>query len=810
MLDIKSRNRWILLRIAAIACLIFSLFYIPITRESSDTCTIFLVDRSLSALEHENAVQAYVNKQIETKGKKDTYTIISFGKDAMIEVPSTREKKEVIFNTKIDSNFTNLENALNFAVTCFPDNTQKRLVLFTDAEENIGNYREAAFRLAKEDINLLAYSLKRKEKTDVQFTKLQLPASIYENGDMFIVAEIEANYRGEGIINIYGDGEKIVSKAIDFAEGSNSYEIKLDTGNNFVKKITGEIIAVGDENPQNNRATAYIYLEDRPKVLIIGEKNQAKNVVSLTRSLGIDIDTITAREANYTIEDLSEYGQIILVNVAHDAIGKSLEDAIEYCVRQLGSGLLVIGGENSFALGGYKGTLLEKMLPVDSLIKADKEKASMGLIVVVDASGSMEDGDGHEKKLELAKHSIVNSTKILDEEDYLGVMAFSDTFEWIVPYEKSPGHFKIEANVSKISARGGTLILPAIKEAMETLKNSDTKINHIVLMTDGEGEKEGYDGLLREMEEEGITLSTIAIGVDADKRFLEELSNATGGRSYFAENAAEIPKLLTEENYVASRKYVNEREILPQYSGNNNSFSGSMPNLYGYVSTTLKEGSHLILATDLGEPLLAERNYGLGRTMVWTSDLEGKWSDQWIDWEEMTVVWREMVNTNIRQQSFNEDEIEMDLEGGNLHLRIKAKEGAENVRLEHIYGSAIKFDRRMRQTSKGIFEENLYLEAVGEYLLNIHINSEDGESRNYRRKVALDYSPEHDMRLQEDKRLEVFKDFTLIDNSTEVFKHPLSIKTRSYRDLKDIFLTLAIIFFISDLWLRKNWRRFWA
>ncbi|ARE86221.1 von Willebrand factor type A domain protein [Clostridium formicaceticum] len=797
-----------MLRLAAVMCLVLSLLPVKISQKAADSSTIFLVDRSLSVLEHEKMIQAYINAQIERKGKRDMYSVISFGKDAMIEIPFTTEKKQATFHTSIDRNFTNLENALKVALTYFPEEYHKRLVLFTDAEENIGNYREISLKLADENIMLLAYPLKKQVKKDIQFTRLHLPNTLYENGDILITAEIDANYQGKGVIDFYGFGGEVISKEIVFEAGSNFYEIHLERGTVYDEKIVGEVTGAGDENPHNNRATAYIHSEKRPRVLVIGEESHRRNVVALTKSLGMAVDGIRAGGGNYTITDLAEYDQLILVNVSHHAIGKNLEEAIEHCVSRLGSGLLVIGGENSFALGEYEESLLEKMLPVDSFIQADQEKANMGLVIAVDASGSME--DGVIEKLALAKESIIEAARILDKEDYLGVIAFSDTVEWIVPYKKSPEDLEVASSVNRISAGGGTLIQPSLKAATEALKISDTKINHIILMTDGEGEKEGYEDLLQTMKEEEITLSTIAIGADADRRFLEKLSDAAGGRNYFAENPTEIPRLLTEETYVSSRKYINEREILPTLKGSNNRFPKDMPSLYGYVSTTLKEGSHLILATDLEEPLLAERNYGLGKTMVWTSDLVGKWSANWIAWREMGEVWREMLNTTLRQQSLHEDKIEVYLEGGNLHLVVAVSDEVENVTLDTIHASNLTSHNTMLQTSKGIFEKKLGLETVGEYLLNIQVNLKNEETRSHKRRIALDYSPEYDIKLQEDRRQQVFKDFTLIDNNTEVFKHPLSMKIRSYREAKGIFLTLAIIFFLADLWLRKNWRRFWT
>ena len=67
-------------------------------------------------------------------------------------------------------------------------------------------------------------------------------------------------------------------------------------------------------------------------------------------------------------------------------------------VQDLGGGLIMIGGDQAFGLGGYYKTTVEEILPVRSDFEKEKEKPSLAMILVIDKSGSMGG-----QKIEMAK-----------------------------------------------------------------------------------------------------------------------------------------------------------------------------------------------------------------------------------------------------------------------------------------------------------------------------------------------------------------------------------------------------------------------
>jgi hypothetical protein len=72
-----------------------------------------------------------------------------------------------------------------------------------------------------------------------------------------------------------------------------------------------------------------------------------------------------------------------------------------------------------------------------------------------------------------------------------------------------------------------------------------------------------------------------------------------------------------------------------------------LPQLGGYLVTSPKDLAEVLLVSDAGDPLLARWQYGLGRAVAWTSDLRGRWSQDWLQWSGTQQLFNAMVNWSI-------------------------------------------------------------------------------------------------------------------------------------------------------------------
>ena len=115
-------------------------------------------------------------------------------------------------------------------------------------------------------------------------------------------------------------------------------------------------------------------------------------------------------------------------------------------MRDLGKGLVMIGGPNSYGAGGYQRTPLEETLPVDMGVRDRQKQPDVALVVVIDQSGSMDachcntfdggqgggTGIGGVRKVDIGKEAILRAAAALTERDELGVVSFNEQAHWVV------------------------------------------------------------------------------------------------------------------------------------------------------------------------------------------------------------------------------------------------------------------------------------------------------------------------------------------------------------------------------------------
>ena len=175
---------------------------------------------------------------------------------------------------------------------------------------------------------------------------------------------------------------------------------------------------------------------------------------------------------------------------------------------------------------------------------------------------------------------------------------------------------------------------------MQSLKTATATRRHIILLTDGWSSSGQYDSILKEMKAAGITLSTVGAGGGSNP-FLEQLAKNGGGRFYNAANPASIPDIFLKETQQVSGQQIVEEAFFPILTSSSpilRGIEGGMPQLLGYNGTTAKPAAQTVLVTARDDPLLAQWQYGLGRSVAWTSDSTGRWATSWVGWNGLQQV----------------------------------------------------------------------------------------------------------------------------------------------------------------------------
>jgi hypothetical protein len=287
-------------------------------------------------------------------------------------------------------------------------------------------------------------------------------------------------------------------------------------------------------------------------------------------------------------------------------------------------------------------------------VKQKIEIPSLAVVLSIDRSGSMAmTTDEKVTKLDIAKEASHLVVDLLDERNEVGVMSWDTEFIWDAPLKPARDKQGIHHAISTIKAGGGTDGYPALKEAYQVLFDRPALLKHVIFLSDGQMTRGDFSGLLRRMAKDKITVSTVAIGKDADVPLMVDVAKWGRGRFYYTEDDSTIPRIFTLETQLASKASLVEQPFKatvasPAHEAIQEIDWKEAPPLGGYVATSMKSNADLVLMTHQEDPLLATWRYGLGRSVAFTSDAKAKWGVLWVRWGGFNKFWSQVTRWALR------------------------------------------------------------------------------------------------------------------------------------------------------------------
>lgn len=738
------------LRIIILASLILALAGMEIFYELKGQKVVFVVDISASCEKAKEKAESYIRKALRNKNADDEAAIVVYGGNARVEQGLSKELDLERIISLVDRDKTNLEEGLKLADALVPDPSKKRLVVISDGGQNEGDAWKLAQHLRDKQVRIDVVPIKSEPGPDVRIDTLEVPEKLYAGEKFPLRVKISSNIDTGASLRIYQNSSLLFDDLVHLSPGENSFLYYAEIEKSGFHTFSAIAEAAGDNVPENNEASAFSYVHGTPRVLIVeGTPGEGKPILVVLDSLGLEAETISPVRIPANISELNNYQVVFLCNTDAEEINAKAMEAINLGVRDLGMGLVMTGGEQSFGPGGYYGTPVEKALPVNMDLRGKGEIPSLGLVLVIDKSGSMSSGDGGYSKIDLAREAAIQATEILTPRDKVGVVAFDSASKWVVEMQNVEDLQAIQDAIGTIRAGGGTNIFPALFLAFSGLKDADTKYKHIILLTDGRSATSGdYYYLARRMEKASITMSTVAVGTDADKYLMEHLARWGRGRYYYSEDVRSIPRIFTKETIKALREYIIEEEFYPVVTSASPLLEGlnRFPPLDGYVATSPKDTAEVVLCSHRGEPLLAGWQYGLGRSVAFTSDIRGRWNASWISWPDYNHFWGNIISWVLPRSSENNTLI-MDtwVDGYTGMLEVDSEElqyclptsaiviGPDHERQE------VKLEPVAPGKYRGYFD----VKKAGVYLANVTQTGDDGKPRNISGGLTLAYSPEY-------------------------------------------------------------------
>lgn len=525
------------------------------------------------------------------------------------------------------------------------------VVLVSDGEATAGDAVGAARRLAAAGITVDVWRAVPPEGADAAVLAVKAPDALWAGEPYSVTVTLYASQPTTATLQTTHDGERLPEQEVNLTAGTTEVALSAEATAEGLTAFEVQVAAPGDLRPENDFGGALGLVRSAPRVLIVAPDDV--DVGTLRNALAarqVQVDRLLPEGLPASTQGLEPYQVVILADVPADDLDFAQLTAVEAFVRGEGQGLIVAGGRTSYTLGGYAGTALERLLPVRLVPPDRKEREPASLLLVIDRSGSMET-----KKLALAKEAAMRAVEILQPEDRVGVIAFNQAPAWLVPLGELGGGLALRGILDRIStleASGGTSLVPPLRDAMTALAALPPGTKHVVLLSDGKG-LPGAEAELELIVRGGIaakiTLTTVAIGSNADLALLRNMAEWGQGRYHYANTPESIPGLVLSESRAVRSEAVQRGQVQARIAVPHalvSTFAArDLPSFEAYLALQERPDglAEVVLRAPLGDPLLAAWQYGLGRVVAWTSDVDGAWTPGWIEWPELGRFWTQII-----------------------------------------------------------------------------------------------------------------------------------------------------------------------
>ncbi len=774
-----ARTWWgIALRALIALALLFSLAGAQWVRAVDSLTVVYLLDLSdsIPASERERA-EAFIHQSVQAMPPNGQATIVAFGESALVErLPSASEDVAEIASAP-GATRTNIAAAIRLGLALFPEASRKRMVILSDGLENVERAAEQAELAIAHDVEISYVPLRALQgEAEAYLDRLEMPGVVRLGQRFELTAIVESTVAQPATLQLFADGALARSLNVSLQPGTNRVRASLTAEQAGFRRYRAELIATNDTLPQNNLAAGFTVVQGPPRILLIeGKTGEVGHLAAALRASGMEVAVTPPAQTPQDLATLSGFDAVFLVNAPAEALPHAAMQALPRYVRELGRGLVMVGGESSFGAGGYLRSPVEEALPVDMDVRSREQEPNLALVLAVDKSGSM--GRCHcddpnrspgqyqrvqsgLPKIEIAKEAILRTFQALGRLDFLGVVAFDEDAHWALRLRQLTSLDEVQGAIGGLDAYGQTNIFAGLNEAAQALADVDASIKHIILLTDGWSRAGAYEELIRRMHEQGITLSVIAAG-RGSAAYLQELARAGGGRYYPVADTQKLPQIFLRETIQAAGSYVIEHPFYPFQTAATPILDGvdtsRMPGLYGYNGTTPKKAARVALVTDQGDPLLAYWQYGLGRSVAWTSDLTSHWATEWVEWDQFTRFVGQLASWVLPEPASGHLQVASAVEGNSLTIEADVVDSGGrpwdflDVQANIIGPELTVQQITLAQTASGHYQATVPVSEAGAYLVQVVASEKEGMEdvtastpvATMMTGVVIPYSPEY-------------------------------------------------------------------
>jgi uncharacterized membrane protein len=812
--QVSPWRRWTALgiRTVVLIALVFAIAGLQWLRPMEGMNVFFALDRSDSIPSpQQEAAREYVNRICKEKKKEDKAGVIVFGAEASIEASPNAAVDLPKIQAVVGTERSDLAAAIRLATAAFPETGQKRLVLMSDGNENVGDAMSAVLTAKPLGVTVDVVPMGVVRANDVCVQKLQVPPRLKEGQVFEVKIFVQADQATPATVRLFRDEQFLGEQKVELSAGKNLFTFPQTLSKPGFYKYDVQIDAPGDPVPQNNRASSFATVRGQPRILLVSaDPAQDQQLAAALKSPTLEVILVGIKDFPGNLAEMQSYDAIFISNLSAGDLGLDRQRLLESAVRDFGVGLVCVGGDQTYAAGGYRGTPLESTLPVSMELDSKKVLPSGAVVLVMHG---MEFANGNE----VARLCAQGVLAALGPTDEMGVVMWDGSEHWLFPLQKVADKKKLASQIAGMNQGDLPSFQGMIEQAHTALQKSTANLKHIIVFSDGDPGAP-TPALMQALVAERITVSTVLISGHSPPDTMEWMADQGKGRFYNVNSPDDLPQIFIKETAVILKSAIYEDPFQPQVRSSSELVrgigAGDYPKLLGYVATTPKPRAETPLWTDKGDPLLAHWQYGLGRAVAFTSDAKARWGKIWLNWDKYRQFWSQIGQWSMRRLENADFTTEVALDKGEGTINVEAIDEQGNFRnfltLRAVVASP-KGERqtvRLEQTGPGHYEARFPTKEVGAYLLNL-MDIKDGELRGSQViGTSVNYSPEFNTaepNLNLLRRIAETGGGKLLDPmipAVNPFMHERQ-KTFQPRDLWETLLKFAIILFTLDVGVRR-------
>lgn len=629
-----------------------------------------LVDNSASVSNDDLARATELASSLDKARGRNWVRVLPFARGVHDLPPAAKGGIRLVRASGEDAQATDLEAAVRSALASLPAGLIPRIVLLSDGKENAGSIARAAWQARSLGVPVDTFALHGRPEPTLRVESVSMPTLAFTGEHFPINLSVISPQSTHGVVEISAEGKLLASTPVTLEKGANELHVNASLATPGALNIALAIKAPelhGDVN------LAQAITLRRPRVLYISQDPPGSEA-HLMQALGAaQFDVDRTNDPNHG--NLSDYQLVVFNNWDLESLPATRKDEVEAFVKQ-GGGLLVIAGERNVYNDKKKTEdALDRAMPAK--LAPPRSPEGTAVVLIIDKSSSMEG-----KKIELARLAALGVVDNLRPIDTVGVLIFDNSFQWAVPVRRAEDKTLIKRLISGITPDGGTQIAPALSEAYHKIMPAKATFKHIVLLTDGISEEGDSLELSKDAEQQRVTISTVGLGQDVNRAYLEKIAALAGGKSYFLNDPSGLEQILLRDVMEHTGSTSVEKTLKPVVERRTEILEGvgieTAPALRGYVRFIAKPTSDTILKVDQKEPLLVRWQYGLGRSMVFTSDAKSRWAADWVNWPGYDKLWTNAFRDLLPHSQASEAKAEYDSAAGDLVVNYRLGRGVED------------------------------------------------------------------------------------------------------------------------------------